>query len=84
MIAEELELGDRRVERVRLAGVLHDVGKVGVPDDVLRKAGPLDEREWEEMRKHCELGARLLGGAGLEDIAAWVLAHHERPDSGGS
>jgi HD-GYP domain-containing protein (c-di-GMP phosphodiesterase class II) len=56
---------------------------VGVPDNVLQKGGPLDDREWEEMHKHCELGSRLLSGAGLEDIASWVLAHHERPDGHG-
>jgi diguanylate cyclase (GGDEF)-like protein/putative nucleotidyltransferase with HDIG domain len=80
MLAAELRLPYERVERIRLAGVLHDIGKVGVPDAVLQKAGPLDEREWQEMRKHCELGARLLSGAGLEDIGDWVLSHHERPD----
>jgi diguanylate cyclase (GGDEF)-like protein len=83
MIAAELGLEEERVERVKLAGVLHDIGKVGVPDEVLQKAGPLDDREWEEMHKHCELGSRLLSGAGLEDIASWVLAHHERPDGTG-
>jgi diguanylate cyclase (GGDEF)-like protein len=80
LIASQLDLDDERVERIRLAGVLHDIGKVGVPDAVLQKAGPLDEAEWAEVRKHCELGARLLGGAGLEDVGAWVLSHHERPD----
>ncbi|MFL5893978.1 MAG: diguanylate cyclase [Thermoleophilaceae bacterium] len=83
LIAAELELTPERVERVRLAGVLHDIGKVGVPDAILQKAGALDEGEWAEMRKHCELGARLLGGAGLEDLGAWILAHHERPDGHG-
>ena len=83
MIAAELGLDEERVERVKLAGVLHDIGKVGVPDEVLQKAGPLDDGEWEEMQKHCELGSRLLSGAGLEDIASWVLAHHERPDGTG-
>jgi HD-GYP domain-containing protein (c-di-GMP phosphodiesterase class II) len=80
MIAGELGLPEKRVERIRLAGVLHDIGKVGVPDAVLQKAGPLDEGEWAEIRKHPELGSRLLAGAGLDDIAGWVLAHHERPD----
>jgi diguanylate cyclase (GGDEF)-like protein/putative nucleotidyltransferase with HDIG domain len=80
LIAAELELAEEHIERVKLAGVLHDIGKVGVPDTVLRKAGPLDEHEWEEIRKHTELGARLLSGAGLDDIAWWVGAHHERPD----
>jgi diguanylate cyclase (GGDEF)-like protein/putative nucleotidyltransferase with HDIG domain len=83
MIAAELGLDEHRVERVKLAGILHDIGKVGVPDSVLQKAGPLDEDEWDEIQKHCELGSRLLSGAGLEDIAAWVLAHHERPDGTG-
>src|SRR3954454_18592353 len=83
MIAAELGLDEERVERVKLAGVLHDIGKVGVPDEVLQKAGPLEDGEWAEMHKHCELGSRLLSGAGLEDIASWVLAHHERPDGTG-
>ena len=83
MIAAELGLDDERVERVKLAGILHDIGKVGVPDTVLQKAGPLDEAEWDEIQKHCELGSRLLSGAGLEDIAGWVLSHHERPDGNG-
>ena len=83
MIAAELGLEEDRVERVKLAGVLHDIGKVGVPDEVLQKAGPLNDGEWIEMRKHCELGSRLLNGAGLDDIARWVLAHHERPDGTG-
>jgi diguanylate cyclase (GGDEF)-like protein/putative nucleotidyltransferase with HDIG domain len=83
MIAAELGLDDERVERVKLAGILHDIGKVGVPDPVLQKVGPLDEDEWDEIQKHCELGSRLLSGAGLEDIASWVLAHHERPDGTG-
>ena len=80
MIAAELGLEAEHVERLKLAGVLHDIGKVGVPDTVLQKAGPLDEGEWDEIRNHCQLGSRLLSGAGLEDIAAWVLSHHERPD----
>jgi diguanylate cyclase (GGDEF)-like protein/putative nucleotidyltransferase with HDIG domain len=82
-IARELGLNDYRVERVRLAGILHDVGKVGVPDAILCKAGPLDEGEWEEMRKHPEIGARILGARELVDIREWVLSSHERPDGKG-
>ena len=83
LIAAELGLDEDRVQRVKLAGILHDIGKVGVPDDVLQKAGPLDDSEREEIKKHCELGSRLLSGAGLEDIASWVLSSHERPDGQG-
>lgn len=80
LIARELGLPSGTVERVHLAGVLHDVGKVGVPDSVLQKPGPLDEEEEAEIRRHPKLGARILEGAGLDDVGAWVLAHHERPD----
>ena len=68
---------------MHLAGVLHDIGKIGIPDSILKKPGALDEDEWTEMRKHPELGARILQGAHLDDIAGWVLAHHERPDGQG-
>jgi diguanylate cyclase (GGDEF)-like protein/putative nucleotidyltransferase with HDIG domain len=83
MMARALGLGREHVERVRLAGVLHDIGKIGVPDAILRKPGPLDDDEYGQMRKHPEIGARILGGSGLEDIRRWILAHHERPDGGG-
>jgi len=81
--AAALGLAPERVERIRLAGLLHDLGKIGVPDPILRKPGPLDAAEWAEMRKHPELGARILAGANLDDISGWVLAHHERPDGRG-
>jgi HD-GYP domain-containing protein (c-di-GMP phosphodiesterase class II) len=68
---------------MHLAGVLHDIGKIGIPDSILKKPEALDEHDWIEMRKHPELGARILQGAHLDDIAGWVLAHHERPDGQG-
>jgi diguanylate cyclase (GGDEF)-like protein/putative nucleotidyltransferase with HDIG domain len=82
-IAQQLGLPPERVERIRVAGVLHDIGKIGVGDHVLLKAGPLTEEECAEMRQHAELGARMVAAAGMEDISAWVLAHHERPDGRG-
>jgi diguanylate cyclase (GGDEF)-like protein/putative nucleotidyltransferase with HDIG domain len=83
LIAAELGMGPRETERVHLAGMLHDIGKIGISDTILQKPGKLTETEWEEMRKHPELGARILDGARLEDISAWVRAHHERPDGRG-
>ncbi len=50
---------------------------------MLRKAGPLDEDEWEEMRRHPEIGAHILGNPIFDDLRSWVLAHHERPDGTG-
>ncbi|HEY7077533.1 MAG TPA: diguanylate cyclase [Solirubrobacteraceae bacterium] len=81
--AEELGLPADRVERVRVAGVLHDVGKLAIPDAILHKPGKLNDAEWREMRRHPEIGARILAHAGLGDIAGWVQAHHERVDGRG-
>ena len=83
LIATELGLCDREIERVHLAGMLHDIGKIGISDKILQKPGTLNQEEWDEMRKHPELGSRILDGARLEDISAWVRAHHERPDGRG-
>jgi diguanylate cyclase (GGDEF)-like protein/putative nucleotidyltransferase with HDIG domain len=83
LMARELGLSERRVGRVRLAGLLHDVGKVGVPDAILRKPGRLDEEERAVILRHPELGAQILEHPSLGDVQAWVAAHHERPDGGG-
>ncbi len=83
MMAEELGLSASRVERVRLAGMLHDVGKVGVPDDILNKPTKLTDEEFQIIKTHPELGAQILEHSSLADIRAWVGAHHERPDGGG-
>lgn len=80
MMARELGLSERRVNRVRLAGMLHDIGKVGVPDGILRKPGPLTEEELVVVRRHPELGVQILEHPSLADVRAWVGAHHERPD----
>jgi diguanylate cyclase (GGDEF)-like protein len=82
-IARELGLAAPDVERVRFGGVVHDLGKIGVPDAVLRKPGWLSAEDWQEVRRHPEVGARILAGGGMGDVSAWVLAHHERPDGTG-
>jgi diguanylate cyclase (GGDEF)-like protein/putative nucleotidyltransferase with HDIG domain len=83
LMAIELGLESAHVERVRLSGVLHDVGKIGVSDAVLSKPGPLSADEWVEMKTHPEIAARLLSRPEFDDVRGWILAHHERPDGGG-
>jgi diguanylate cyclase (GGDEF)-like protein len=83
MIARELGLDAERTERIRLAGMVHDLGKIGVPDHVLLNPGALSPQELQQMQSHPELGAHILQSASLHDLAAWVLAHHERPDGMG-
>ncbi|HEY2651843.1 MAG TPA: diguanylate cyclase [Solirubrobacteraceae bacterium] len=82
-IALALGLAADRVERIHAAGVVHDLGKLGIADEILRKEGPLTEDEWRQMRRHPAIGAQILEHAGMADIALWVGAHHERVDGDG-
>lgn len=83
LMATQLGLAGQRVDRIRTAGVLHDIGKIGVADSILRKPGALTDEEYDAMKKHPEIGAKILGGSGLDDVREWILAHHERPDGRG-
>ena len=83
LISKSLGFEDTRVERIRLAGMLHDIGKIGIPDWILHKPGKLDDAEWAEIRKHPEMGARIAASAKLDDISEWILCHHERVDGRG-
>jgi HD-GYP domain-containing protein (c-di-GMP phosphodiesterase class II) len=83
MMARRMGFTQQRVERIELAGLLHDVGKIGISDSVLTKPGPLDDEEWKQMRTHPQIGARLLGRPEVADLRGWIVAHHERPDGRG-
>jgi diguanylate cyclase (GGDEF)-like protein/putative nucleotidyltransferase with HDIG domain len=83
LIARELGFDAERVERVRIAGIVHDIGKTGVSDRLMSKPVPLEADEWHSIRTHPEIGARLLAHPEFEDLRDWVLAHHERPDGKG-
>jgi diguanylate cyclase (GGDEF)-like protein len=70
--------------RLRLAGILHDVGKSALPDAILRKPGPLDEEEWLVVRRLPIVGADMVARIeGLEPVAAWIRAGHEHVDGSG-
>ncbi len=82
--AETLGLPADEVRSVERAGELHDVGKVGIPSEILTKRGPLNEEEWEFMRRHSVIGERILGGSpALEQVASIVRSSHERWDGRG-
>ena len=83
VIAAELGLAGGRVARIRLAGLLHDVGKIGVPDAILNKPAALTDAEFAQMKRHSLLGGDIVAAAGMHDEARWVRHHHERFDGGG-
>ena len=83
-MATALELPEEEAEALHFAGLLHDLGKVGVPDAVLRKTKALDEVEWEFIRQHPEKGAEVLSHlAAYQEVADIVRFHHERLDGSG-
>ena len=83
-LAESLEFSAERVHQIYLAGLLHDIGKIGVPERVLSKPGRLTEDEYEVMKRHPMVGAKILGGIRqLDDVVVGILTHHERPDGRG-
>ena len=84
-VGEALGLPRRRLRRLALGGLLHDMGKLSVPSAVLRKPGPLDDAEFAEIRKHPEAGERLLRDLGgfAPEVRRLVLDHHERLDGSG-
>lgn len=83
-LARQMGCPPEEVEAVRWAAVLHDLGKVGIPDETLRKPAELSAEEWKLMKTHPQKGAEIiLMLSGLEHVAMLVLAHHERFDGTG-
>jgi HD-GYP domain-containing protein (c-di-GMP phosphodiesterase class II) len=83
-VARNLGLSAQEAEQVRLAAELHDVGKVAIPETILNKPGPLDDEEWEYIRRHSVIGERIITAApSLHRVAQIVRSSHERVDGTG-
>jgi diguanylate cyclase (GGDEF)-like protein/putative nucleotidyltransferase with HDIG domain len=82
-LATEIGLDHEHVRLIEIAGVLHDVGKIGIADEVLKKPGLLTEEEREQVNEHAVLGQRILESTNLTEILPWTGAHHERWDGKG-
>ena len=82
-LATSFDLPGGRVDAIRQAALLHDVGKIGIRDSILTKEQPLNLEELEELQRHSELGRAMLAGAGLPELARWVFHLHERFDGEG-
>ena len=82
-IARRLGVDEPQIELTRLAGSLHDLGKLAIPEEILRKPGALNESERLVLQRHPQIGYRMLESLGVEPIAEWVLHHHERWDGSG-
>lgn len=83
--AQQLECSKEEIQLVQIAALLHDIGKIGVPDHILHKPGPLTEEEWTVMRRHPKIGHQILVQMGekFESVSHIVIAHHERWDGHG-
>jgi diguanylate cyclase (GGDEF)-like protein/putative nucleotidyltransferase with HDIG domain len=82
-VAKRMGLQSEQIELARLAGSLHDLGKLAIPEEILRKPGPLNEAERLVLERHPQIGFRMLDSLGVEPVASWVLHHHERWDGAG-
>ncbi|HKV58537.1 MAG TPA: HD domain-containing phosphohydrolase, partial [Ktedonobacteraceae bacterium] len=83
--ARKLRQNDQGLHMLRLGAILHDIGKIGIPDAILHKPGPLTDEEWKIMRSHPDIGRHILEEIGgvFNQLAEVVVAHHERWDGGG-
>ena len=83
-IGEKMELSQLELDQLELLSMLHDIGKVAVPDRILNKPDKLTAEEWIEMKKHPEIGYRIAASSPeLAPIAEYILCHHERWDGKG-
>jgi len=83
-IAVQMNFDEDDIHQMRLAGLMHDIGKIGIEETILKKPGNLNSIEWNEIYRHSEIGYRILSSVNeFSEIAEYVLAHHERWDGNG-
>lgn len=83
-IAKMLDISPQEIEAIEVAAMLHDIGKIGIHEDILSKSGKLDEEDWKEMKRHPEICLEILNGINFPwDIKPIIHAHHERYDGKG-
>lgn len=84
LIGEKLGLLDEQIKTLRIGGLFHDIGKIGIPDSILLKPGKLTDDEYSEIKNHPSIGAHILGSAKIfQDIIPIVKHHHEKYDGNG-
>ena len=83
-IARNMELAKHEIDQMKIAGLMHDIGKIGIQDTILNKEGKLNSDEWDQIKKHSEIGYRILSSANeFSEIANYILEHQERWDGKG-
>jgi putative nucleotidyltransferase with HDIG domain len=83
-LARAVGLENREIERLHIAGMLHDIGKIGIPDHILNKPGSLTDEEYEHMKRHSVMGKEILGQVeAMKDVTPLIYHHHERMDGQG-
>ena len=83
-LCQKLGIDREQIQTIHSAAALHDIGKIGVPDEILRKPGPLTDQEWDTMKRHPKIGADILAPVTeLALVAPIIIAHHEKFDGSG-
>jgi putative nucleotidyltransferase with HDIG domain len=84
LICRQLKLSERHIKTIKTASLLHDIGKIGIDLSILRKEGKLTAEDWEKVRMHPEIGAKIIAQVGfLNDLVPIIQHHHERFEGGG-
>ena len=84
ILAKALNLDDELLEEIETAGLLHDIGKIGIPEDILCKPGKLTDEEYQIIQQHAPGGKKILNSIpGLKNVALWISCHHEKWDGRG-